>query len=82
MMEKVKVNDSRAAIFQESDMKNILEELDIKIDEAATASVDAFNMYLSIKLATTIKLVRFSQEKLPQNPRRQSTYAWIPFNLG
>ena len=59
MMEKVKVNDSRAAIFQKSDMKNILEELDIKIDRVAISLVYAVNVYPSIKLATIRKYVRF-----------------------
>ena len=76
------MNYSRVNIFQASDQKERLEELEINRDGVTISSVDAVNMYPSIKLATIRKSVIFSQENLTQQPRRQSTYDWISYTLG
>ena len=58
------MNYSRVSIVQSSDLKERLEELKIKRDKATIASVDAIDMYPSIKLSTNRKSVRFSARKL------------------
>ena len=58
------MNYSRVSIVQASDLKEILKELKINRDEVTIASVDAINMYPSIKLVTIRKLVRFYTRKL------------------
>ena len=61
---KSNVNYSRVSIVQVSDLKEGLEELEIKIDVVKIASVDYFKMYPSIKLATIRKAVIFFSRKL------------------
>ena len=61
---KGKVNYSRISIVQASDLKERLEELKIKRDEVKIASVDAINMYPSIKLSTIRKALIFFAIKL------------------
>ena len=51
-LDKGKVKYSRGSIVQASNLKKRLEELKIKRDEVTIASVDAINMYPSIKLST------------------------------
>ena len=48
-LDKGKVNYSRDSIVQASDLKERLEELEVKIEEVTIASVDAISMYPSIK---------------------------------
>ena len=57
-LEKDKVNYSRDSIVQASYLNKILEELEVKREELTMTSVDAINVYTSIKLATIIKAVR------------------------
>ena len=57
-LEKGKVNYSRDSIVHDSDLKERLEELEVKRNEVKIASVDAINMYSSIKLATIRKVMR------------------------
>ena len=45
-------------------MKERLEQLKVKRDEAAIASVDAINMYPSIKITTIRKPVRYFARKI------------------
>ena len=54
-LDKGKVNYSRNSIVQASDLKDTLEEMGLKKEEVTIASVDAINMYPSIKLATIIR---------------------------
>ena len=63
-MNKGKVNYSHVSNVQSSYLKERIEELKIKRDEVTIASVDAINMYLSIKLATIRKAVIFLARKL------------------
>ena len=58
MLDKGKVNYSRVSIVQAYDLNERLEELKIKRDEVTIVSVDAINMYPSIKLSTIKKAVR------------------------
>ena len=58
------MNYSRVSIVQASDIKERIEELKIKKDEVTIASVDAINMYPSIKLAAIRKAVIFFARKL------------------
>ena len=62
--DKVKVNYSRNSIVQASYLKENLEEMGLNKEEVTIASVDAINMYPSIKLATIKKEVRFFARKL------------------
>ena len=62
-------------ISQASNMKETLEELVLKREEATIASVLAINTYPSIKHATIRKAVSYLQENLPKRPRRPSTFA-------
>ena len=75
LLDKGKVKYSRVSIVQASDLKGRLEKFKIKRGEVKIASVDAINMYPSIKLSTIRKAVRLLQGKLPQRPIRPSTYA-------
>ena len=50
-LDKGKVDYSRNSIVQSSDLKETLEELELKKEEVTIASVDAINMYPSIKVA-------------------------------
>ena len=63
-LDKGKVNYSQVSIVHTSNLKEILEELNIKRDEVKIALVDTINMYLSIKIATIRKAVRFFARKL------------------
>ena len=58
------MNYSRVSTVQASDLKARLEELKVNIDEVKISSVDAINMYPSIKLATIRKALRFFARKL------------------
>ena len=64
MLDKGKLNHSRVSIVQAYDLKKGIEELKIKIDEVTIASVDAINMYPSIKISTIKKAVIFFARKL------------------
>ena len=64
MFDKTKVNYSRFSIIQASNLKKILEQLWINRDEVTIASVDAINMYTTIKLLTGKKSVMFLKRKL------------------
>ena len=64
MLEKGKVNYSIVFIIQTSELKERLEELKINRDEVKIASVDAINMYPSIKLSTIKKEVRLFARKI------------------
>ena len=55
---------SRAPIVQSSDLRERLEELEVKRDEVTIASVDSINMYPSIKLSKIKNSVRFFARKL------------------
>ena len=52
------------SIVQTSDLKETLEEIGLNREEVKIASVDAINMYPSIKLATIRKAVRYFARKL------------------
>ena len=58
-LDKGKVNYSRFSIVQSSDLKERLEEKKLVREEVTIFSVDAINMYPSIKIATSKKAVRF-----------------------
>ena len=62
-----KVKYSRVSIVQASNLKERLEELELKIYRFTIASVDAINMHPSIKLSTIKKSVRFFTRKLTIN---------------
>ena len=55
-MDKAKLDYSRVSIFQASYLKERFEELGINRDGLMIASVDAVNMYPSIKLEKSEKL--------------------------
>ena len=52
-------NYSHVTSVQASDLKQRPEELEINIDGVKIVSLDAVNIYLSIKLTTIIKAVIF-----------------------
>ena len=58
-LDKGKVNYSRFSIVQASDLKERLEEKKLVREEVMIVSVNAINMYPSIKLSTIKKVVRF-----------------------
>ena len=58
-LDKGKVNYSSFSIVQASDLTERLEDKKLVREEVTIASVDAINMYPSIKLATIKKAVRF-----------------------
>ena len=61
---------SRVSIVQASYLKERLEELELKRDEVTIASVDAINMYPSIKLSIIKKSVRFFAIKLTATTKK------------
>ena len=65
-MDKGKVNYSRNSIVQAYDLNETLEELGLRKEEVTIASVDAINMYPSIKLTTINKAVRIFCEETHQ----------------
>ena len=69
-LEKGKVNYSRDSIVQASDLKERLEELGVKREEVTIASVDAINMYPSIKLVTIRKAVRYFARKITKETKK------------
>ena len=75
-LDKVKVNYSQDSIVQASNLKERLKELGVKREEVMIASLDAINMYPSIKLATIRKAVRYLAR------RRPSTFVWNSSTLG
>ena len=56
---KAKLNDLNFVIVQTYYLKGKLEEISVSNDEVNIASIDAVNIYLSIKLAAIKKLVRY-----------------------
>ena len=64
------MNHSRNSIVQASNLKETIEELRLKIEEVTIASVDAINMYPSIKLATIRKAVRYIARKLTKETKK------------
>ena len=64
------MNYSQDSIIQASDLKEILEELGVKREEVTIASVNAINMYPSIKLATIRKAVRYLARKLTKETKK------------
>ena len=86
MLDKGKVNYSRVSIVQAYDLNERLEELKIKRDEVTIASVDAINMYPSIKISTIKKAVRFFARKLTAAPKKniittRSNWVCLFFNV-
>ena len=63
-LDKEKVNYSRFSIVQSSDRKERVEEKKLVREEVTIVSVDAINIYPSIKLATIKKAVRFFERTL------------------
>ena len=64
ILEKAKVNYSCVSIVQASDLKERLKYLKIKRDGLTIASVDAVNIYPSLKFSSIRKAVRFFLRKL------------------
>ena len=58
-LDKGKVNYSQDSIVQASELKERAEEIGLKREEVTITSVDAINMYPSIKLETIKKVVRY-----------------------
>ena len=58
MTEKVKVNYSSFTIFEASDLKEILEGLEINTEGVIISPLDNVNMYPPIKLTATRKAVK------------------------
>ena len=58
------------SIVQTSDLKETLEEIGLNREEVKIASVDAINMYPSIKLATIRKAVRYFARTLTRETKK------------
>ena len=69
-LDKGKVNYSRNSIVQASELKETLKEIGLKRKEVTIASVDAINMYPSIKPATIRKAVRYFARKLTRETKK------------
>ena len=67
------MNYSRDSIIQASNLKEILEELEVKRDKVTIASVDVINVYQSIKLATIRKVVRYFARKITADTKKTIT---------
>ena len=64
LLDKGKVNYSNVSIVQAYYLKERLDELKVRRDKVKIFSVDAINMYLSIKLSIIKKAVRLFTRKL------------------
>ena len=78
VLDKAKLNYSSVSILQSYNPQESLEELRINRDGGTIASVHATKIYLSIKIATTRKKVRFlsprksgQTERTPRPPERK-----------
>ena len=60
----------QTSIFQASDLKERLEEKKLVREEVTIASVDAINMYPSIKLSSIKKAVRFFARTLTTETKK------------
>ena len=69
-LDKWKVNYSRFSIVQASYLKEILEEKKLAREEVTIASVEAINMYPSIKLAKIKKAVRFFARRITTETKK------------
>ena len=69
-LDKGKVNYSQDSIVQASGLKERAEEIGLKREEVTIESVDAINMYPSIKLATIRKAVRYFPRKLTRDTKK------------
>ena len=64
------MNYSQDYIVQAFNLKERLQEIGLKREEVTISSVDAINMYPSIKLATIRKLVRYFARKLTRDTKK------------
>ena len=64
MLDKEKVKYSCVSVVQASDLKEGLGELEVNRDKVTIASVDAINMYPSIKLSTIKNSLRLFARKI------------------
>ena len=64
------MNYSRNSIVQASELKETLKKLGLKKEEVTIASVDAINIYPSIKLETIKKAVIFFARKLTSEVKK------------
>ena len=64
------MNYSRVSIIHASDLKERLEELELKRDEITISSVNAINMYPSTKLSTIKKAVRLFARKFTTTTKK------------
>ena len=71
VLDKTKVNYLCVSIIQASELKKRLEELYINRDGVTIESVDAINMYPSIKLITIRKEVRLVKRKLTASTKKK-----------
>ena len=69
-LDKGKVNYSRNSIVQASCLKETLEEIGLKREEVKITSLDAINMYPSIKLTTIRKAVRYFTRTLTRETKK------------
>ena len=71
VLDKAKVNYLCVSIIQASELKKRLEELYINRDGVTIESVDAINMYPSIKLITIRKELRLVKRKLTASTKKK-----------
>ena len=79
MLDKGKLNYLRFSIVQASELNEITEELKIERDKVMIASVDVINMYLSVKLLTIKKAVRFFAKKLTTETKKTINQRLDPY---
>ena len=70
MLDIGKFNYSSFSIVQASDLKERLDELKIERHKVRIASVDAINMYMSIKLLKIKKSVRLFEKKFTAETKK------------
>ena len=81
-LDKGKVNYSRFSIVQASDLKEGLEEKKLVREEVTISSVEAINMYPSIKIATIKKAVRFFARTLTTATKKTINLCLELINFG
>ena len=82
LLDKGNVNYSRLSIVQASNLKERLEEFKLKRDKVTIASVDAINMYPSIKLSTIKNAVRFFTRKITTATKKTINICLDLINFG
>ena len=81
-MYKADVNYSHFTTIQASNLKEKLDYIGISKYKVTIYFIDAENMYLSIKLTTINKYIRYFNKVINTATKKKSTLDWSSYILG